>query len=262
MELSYDWTSFQKVFFPTRRMKGQVKENPPFYAILDSGTVISAFCEGESVTDWIGASKSEILARFEHREVVFFDRNQVDQWMSEIETSGHFYDQLEFLKSRALTVLDSDRAHVPKNRLARRLHRESIHSLTQRHFLLGALQGWWKTLFPRSFSLLIRIENAETFDDVLLFVKNGKFEGFQNPDTSSLDSKRKNDEAAIVKYLSERYSVPVQGIFVSGAEWEKWGGTEKPWKKIISALRNQKLRLYPFGFGLRFLLLVRSRFGL
>src|SRR4051812_10905574 len=125
MELTYDWKSFQTLFYVKKRLlpaPAQEVANSPLYLVEDQNVVICAFSEGEDFSDWVGATCDEIRAEFSHRELVFFNREAVDQWMTSSVELTHFYDQIQFLRTESKTQ----------------------EHLIHKHFLLTAIQGWWQ----------------------------------------------------------------------------------------------------------------------
>ena len=53
-------------------------------------------------------------------------------------------------------------------------------------------------------------------------IRRGRIDAFHEPDLSSMGQDRRKVPAEVVKYLSEKHLVPVQGIFVPAAEWADW----------------------------------------
>ena len=65
MELTYDWQSFQGMFYPKRRSALRLRRDVPLsgselaspaYLVTEGDTVVAAFAEGEDLSDWIGAA--------------------------------------------------------------------------------------------------------------------------------------------------------------------------------------------------------------
>ncbi len=254
MDVSCDWRGFQTLFNPQKKggaiPSGSLSGGSvagfddalrpgPAFIVTDEGRVITAFAEHEDLSEWIGLQPSEIENRVSHRELVIFDRSQVDQWMKESLGQTRFYDQVEYLRREA----------KPSNRAAARA--------TRRHFLLEALHGWWGKFLPTAFGLFIRAGEQ----DFLLVVRRGVFESFHQPDLGGLSVDRRRVPGDIVKYLSGRYFVPIQGVFVSSTEWNEWSHVSDPWKSISRSIRSNRTRLVPKRMGVRTLVGIKSVFG-
>jgi hypothetical protein len=57
MELTYDWRSFQSVFYPQKRTMNihlETQDSGVIFAVVENGTVISAYDENEDLSDFIG----------------------------------------------------------------------------------------------------------------------------------------------------------------------------------------------------------------
>jgi hypothetical protein len=61
-----------------------------------------------------------------------------------------------------------------------------------------------------------------------------------------------------VRYLSEKYLVPVQGIFVPDAEWAAWASNPHPWRVAAASIRANRAKLVPFRWGLVVLMASRA----
>src|SRR4051812_1433885 len=125
MELTYDWQSFQSVFNPTKRKsvaKALAAPSGPVFAVVDRNIVVSAYANGEDLSDWIGATQPEMASALPNRDVIAFSREQVDAWMLEALALPHSIDQIEFLRGKADLKKSGPEMEVPK------------------HFLLEAIQ--------------------------------------------------------------------------------------------------------------------------
>ncbi len=268
MDVSCDWRGFQTLFNPQKKggaiPSGSLSGGSvagfddalrpgPAFIVTDEGRVITAFAEHEDLSEWIGLQPSEIENRVSHRELVIFDRAQVDQWMKESLGQTRFYDQVEYLRREA----------KPTNR--------AVARSTRRHFLLSALHSWWGKLLPSAYGVFIRVNGRVNGgsgansgvgeQDFLLVVRRGVFESFHQPDLGGLSADRRRVAGDVVKYLSGRYFVPVQGIFVSSTEWNEWSQGSDPWKAISRSIRSNRTRLVPKRMGVRTLVGIKSVFG-
>lgn len=275
MELTYDWKIFQS-FFESKRKSGVVVLEPArsIYLVVEDEKILSIFSEGDDLSDWIGLSYLDLAAQISHRELILFNRNQVDEWNEELLSFTHFYDQNEHLKQKAIPQV-----------LARSRFKKSSKGLVlkpagsvspARHFLLEALQSWWVKVMPSAFGVFIRLENRpdrsgdlgaskSTIDrELFLIVRRGKIDLFCEPDLSALGNDRIKQSSDVVKYLSEKYLVPVQGIFLPSNQWQAWSECEDPWREVRLSLRggkNASLKLVPARLSAHLLLYLRSYIG-
>lgn len=249
MELTYDWKNFQSLFYSKRRLLGPGSESlAPIYLVIDQRVIISASAEGEDLSDWVGATYDEILLDFGHRDVILYDRAKVDQCMNQSLEFEHYYDQIQSLRQECPSQL------MTHGRF--KSHLDLIH----KHFLLFALQSWWHKVFPSSYGIYIRLDDGGGLS-LLLIMQRGRVKSFYVPDLSSMIPDRRKHPLDIVKYLSERTLVPVQGLFLSTQEWAEWSEMANPWPKIASTLKAHPNKLVPFKWGLASLIANKAYFG-
>jgi hypothetical protein len=249
MELSYDWKSFQSMFYAKRKLSAQVDSSlGPIYLVCENNIMISAFSEGQDLSDWIGATQDEVKAEFAHRELIFFEREKVDEWLSSAGDLIHFYDQIQHLRSKS------------KPNMISKSRSKNGDLLISQHFLLQSVQSWWQKLLPSTYGIYISKE-GNAGSSLLLIIQRGRVGSFHVPDLSSMIPERRKHPADRVKYISERYLIPVQGVFVTSAEWEEWSESANPWPKILAALRSNRNKLTPFSWGLTWLISLRAYFG-
>lgn len=256
MKLSYDWLGFQSVFSPTRRtsLVADPVFRHPVYFILDQGFVITGYAENEDLGDWVGCSKEDVSEHFQHREIYFFDRKTLDQHLDECVDLNHILDQRESLKTKALQTLDRGGLASKKGK------KELSRDLMRNHFLMEALTGWWSRFLPSSYVIFIRLESQNPTDFVVLF-RRGKIELFQKPLFSTLGSERVKNPKEMVKALSDKYAVPVQGIFVPESVWIAWSASSDPWKRVAQSIRKSQVRLFPFRWSFVSLIGLRAYLG-
>jgi hypothetical protein len=237
-ELTHDWQSFQGAFYPRRKMSALpsgVGASVPLYVVVDGVRVVSAYGEGEDLCDWVGKTYAELAEKMDHRKLVVFDRKQVDEWMGTAAALPHYYDQSSFFREKAAT-------------------------LRHRHFMLEALHGWWRKLFPVSYGIYLRIEGTSgaSHSDFFMVMRRGRVDSYVGLDVTDTGDRA---PAETVKALSERYILRVQGFVVSQKDWAEWSDMNYPWRKVLGALRHKSLKLVPFRWGMAFLLLIRGIFG-
>lgn len=261
MELSHDWVGFQSLFQPHRRQSTTgASGGGPIYLVVDGDVIITAYAEQEDLSDWIGGSHRELVAQHRHRPIAAFDREQADRLGQEALRAGtpqgpdaplghaQFYDQVEMLRSKSALVSPDGAAGGRKP--------EPIQ-----HFLFEAIHGWWAKVLPASYGIYLRIEGRPE-RHFLLVVRRGSFEAFHEPDLTSIGPDRRRQPADVVKYLSERYLVPVQGVLVSAADWDEWAQLRDPWGLVARSFRAERTRLVPSHLGLRSLIGARTLLGL
>jgi hypothetical protein len=235
MELTHDWKNFRNLFYSQRRVSGGAERGPtgPAYLVTEQDQVVAVFDDFEDLSEWIGAPLKSMQARMPHRQLVAFDRSQVDRWIQGATALPHFYDQVEYLKEHAKPASGGPLAF-------------------RRHFLLEALHGWWSKILPSAYGIYIRVEgeSARLEQEFLLVVRRGNFEGFIRPDIHALSPDRRSQPDAVVRYLSEKYLVPVQGIFVRSQDWHAWSHQDDPWREVARSLKKQHARLVPFRWTL------------
>lgn len=243
MELMHDWKGFQSVF-NSRAKSHLTSENlieGPIYLITEGDKIISASSEGEDLTSWVGTSCEEKIRQKNHREFFCFERKQVDQWIHESVVRPHLYDQIELLRTKAI-------------------NNQNKKLLFNKHFLLDALQGWWGKILPSSYGIYLQLSD-QTTGNFLIVIQHGSLTGYHEPDLSSLSPERKKDSAEVVRYLSEKYLVPIQGILISGREWGELVKFENPWREVAQGLRENRFQLVPFRWSLATLIATRAFFG-
>jgi hypothetical protein len=249
MELNYDWKSFQSMFYPKKRLTYSLESSPAsIYLISEGNVIISTFSEGEDLSDWIGATRDEVKAEFAHRELIFFNREEVDQWTNASVDLVHFYDQIQFLKTEVKPQL------VTKNKL------KVLEAFAPRHFFLQAIQSWWHKVLPSTYGVYISLDGVHG-SSLLLTVQRGRIDSFYVPDLSSMMQERRRHPSDIVRFISERYLIPVQGIFLTSNEWMEWSESPNPWLKIIKAVKANRYKVVPFRWGLVSLIAIRAYFG-
>ncbi len=248
MELVYDWKSFQTLFYSKKKLNSSDLQTP-VYLVCEGQVVISAFSEGQDLSEWIGATCDEVDSEFAHRELFVFDRNQVDQWMNQAVEKSHFYDQLQFLQAQSQPL----RRNRSRNKSGDLTHRK--------HFLLRSLDTWWRVLLPSHFGIYISLDQNPAAS-IFLLVQKGRVASFHVPDLSSMIPDRRRVPSDVARYISERHLVPVQGLFLSTKEWAEWSENENPWPQIAAALRSDRTKLAPFNWGIAVLIVLRAYLGI
>ena len=259
MEISYDWKSFQSFFISRKKITGRdlrfshdageglfTPAQAPVYLITHGNIIITAFSEGENLSNWSGSTFDELEARLGHREFIFFEQEKVDQWLSRSTECHHYYDQLLFLSQ------ESQPQFVTQNQ-------NRFGSVLQKHFLLNSLKSRWSFFFPVTYGVLICLDQNPA-QSLFLQVQRGKVQSFLRPDFSGVIPERRKHSADLVRHLVEHYLIPVQGFFLTSHEWNEWTESSDPWRSISSLLIRDRTKLVPFRWGLVALAFLRARF--
>jgi len=186
----------------------------------------------------VGATVVEMQKEFPHREVVLFERTEVEDWLKSGAKLTHFSAFAEMVRERATQNLTS-----------KKIARKNL--LSRDHFLLEALGGWWGKLLPSVFGLYLHLDNGEGRERTFFVIyRRGKVESYDIPDFTGFNRPAGKEREAAVKFLSERYSVTVQGLFLSESQWQIWSGDADPWKKIAKSFKENSNQLVPFKMSL------------
>ena len=235
MELNYDWKTFQRVFEPGKRgvinrsaAPGPQGEPAPVLAVVEDGLVVAAFCEREDLSEWLGQPFTDWLARFSNRHLHALPKEEFDSWIEEALDRPHFEEQGSYVREKFAKVRHG-----------------SAKGLHQDHFLLRALRGPWRKILPNAYGIYLRILGRETREIVLVF-RSGRLELFHEPELGGMNVDRRKDPLAVVKYLSEKHLVPIQGVAIKSGDWEAWS---KPginaWSHFMKALRVREAQVFP-----------------
>jgi hypothetical protein len=160
----------------------------------------------------------------------------------------HYYEQMRYFQTE------------PKPQVISQSKFKSAEFLTGSHFLLQAVQSGWQKIFPSCYGVYLRFE-GEGGDSVLIVVQRGRLTSFQVPDLSTMIPERRRHPADVVRYLSERHLMPVQGVFVKAEEWAKWSQTSNPWPEIFASLRADWTQLVPLKWGMVGMIASRGLLG-
>jgi hypothetical protein len=134
------------------------------------------------------------------------------------------------------------------------------------HFILQSIASWWGKMLPSQFGIYLRLERGagEEAGTLLMIFRKGRLAEFDSPDLSSISTERRKDLNEVVKVLRERYGVPVQAFVMDRADFSEWSEETEPsaaWKRISKALRQDRIQLVPFRFGVAAMIGARGIFG-
>jgi hypothetical protein len=255
MELNYDWKNFQSFFYVKRRLvQNDSEQNSPIYLVVDKKVIISAYSEdGGDFSDWVGATCDELIEEFPNREVILYDREKVDQSIESGSQLTHFYDQIQYFRAELKPQL------LSKSRF------KNSELVLQNHFLLQILKCWWQQILPSTYGIYICIVSdnspSKAVATLLLVVQRGRISSFYVPDLNGMVQERKQYLGDVIKHLSSKYLIPIQGIAVSQSEWAAWSDSPNPWPKIRASLKSDRNKLTPFRWSIFALINLKGRFG-
>ena len=235
MELNYDWRQFQSFFHSKRRVAAlsAVAGSGSVFLVVENEVVITAYADGEDLRDWTGARLQDLEAEMSQRERVVLSRQEMDGLILGAVQAAHFQESLDVLRQ----------------------------GRSAQHFLLEALEGWWGNVLPSSYGVLLRLE-GQTPRDLFVLFRKGKIDLFHEPDLSSLGMGRDRNLTEVVRFLSERHLVPVQGVGVAASEWDEWSFSTQPWRAVAQAIRSNRLKLVPFRWNVATLVGTRGFLGI
>lgn len=262
MELNYDWRIFQSVFYPQKRsMKTEDRHGQnhvkTVFVVTDKDRIVTVYADGENFGDYAGAPVAALKSAVGSRELVALDASKVDQWMGGASVLPHWHEQAEFLRKKI----------EPEMRSKLRSDLREQVGLAEKHFLIDALLGKWGRALPSVFGIFIRLEKApadhtippglmqalgnrcrdylDQEQDILVLVRARKLEAFYEPDLSPMGNDRRGECVEVVKYLSEKHGVPVQGISLPYIDWVSWNHVDRPWREVFRAVKSRSVRLQP-----------------
>lgn len=255
MDLNYDWKNFQSFFISKRTTQNSELEGSsrqegdasPIYVVTQGNQILVALSQGENLGSYSGVSFDELEARFPAREIILFDREKVDHWLTESSEREHYYDQILYLNTEA------------RPQFTARSKTRVFGSIFQKNFLLRVLKSRWSIFFPISYGVLICLD-GDYSQSIFLKVHRSRVQSFVKPDFSTMIPERKKVPGDLVRHLAEGELIPVQGLFFTSKDWHEWSGMEHPWEKILGALRRDRSVIAPFRWGIVFLILCKSKF--
>ena len=253
MELSVDWKVFREFFYPSRSHLEGGGTKPPLW-VVSQGSRDAVIWTSSDLMMQIprGASVDEVLGRDPSRKVIVTPRDQLHQWLMEGLDDPHVYDQILHLQLKIGASLS------PSGRRRRGIPLpEKGLAVGPQHFLLVALRGWWQRFLPINYGIYLQLEGEHPRSILLRFQRN-RLNSFHTPDLQSLPSDKRRNPAEIVHHLTERYFLPIQGIFLTREQWAGLLQTPRPWPRVLALLRRNAERLVPFRWGTVFLITLRA----
>jgi len=238
----------------------------PILCIEDRGTALALFSEGGDLSEWMGAPLDEIRGHFPSRVVITIPQSTMDSSILESLGQAHLDAQVEGWRS---TVVDQGAIFGVSKKSGKKAESNGSdqelverHLQRRRHFLLDALKdSWWTKVLPSAFGIFLRLEGGNAPKDFLLVYRKGKLEQFGAPDLTFLSSDRRKDSADVVKYLADRFMLPVQGVLVREEDWNLWSEQPSPWREIAWGVQSSRVQLVPLRWGVLSILATRGMLG-
>ncbi len=249
---THDWGLFQDFFYPSRRTS-PAGSTGPVYVVTEGSTVLTAIGEGgEDWSEWAGAPLDEVKGRYQHRELLAFDREKADGWIRESLSHARFYEQVEAIRAVAEPERESTSRHRGKG---------ALEGLFRRHFLLETFLGGWARVLPSSYGILVRIEGGREETDTLVVVRKGSLAGVLEPDLTALGAEKARLLTEVVRHVADRAGLPIQGLSLSRGEWEEWCRSPNPWRLAARAVRAGRAKLAPFRWSVALFIGLRAFLG-
>lgn len=248
MDLGQDWGALNRILYPRKKARGSSVSENVFVAHHSDRTLRVVgdrdellFSTGNPVTEALTAIGSD-------RKAVAIDVAEMDRILNaSLRTDGGIYDQVREIRE----TLTCTKGKIPA---------------LDEHFILNAIRTWWGKMLPSHFGIYLHLESSNVSEakTLLLIFRKGELAEFDVPDLSATSEERRADLSEVVKILRERHGIPVQGFSVDRADFTAWSeskNTSTTWKNISKALRQDRLQLVPFRFGIAAMMGSRGIFG-
>jgi hypothetical protein len=249
LDLGQDWDALNRTLYPRKKAKGASESNTVFIA-HHADRVLRMLGDRDELLFSTGAPVSEALnAIGAGRKPVAIDIAEMDRALAlALKSDGGIYEQVMGLRSD----LQPTKGRLPD---------------WDEHFIFSAIRSWWGKLLPSSFGIFLSLEGSDTVDSrsILLVFRKGELHEFAEPDLSAVSQERQGDLGEVVKILRERHRVPVQGFAMNRADFEEWsdaGNVSGTWKNIARGLKQNRVTLHPFRFGIAAMIGSRGIFAL
>jgi hypothetical protein len=247
MDLGQDWDVLNRTLYPRKKVKGSSESDSVFIA-HHADRVLRLVGDRDELLFSTGAPLSEAIAAIGvDREAVAIDIAEMDRVIGRtLTTEGGIYEQVRALREE----IKPSQGRLPEWR---------------EHFIFSAVRSWWGKLLPSNFGIYLQLEGSPTREttSVLLIFRKGELQEFNTPDLSAVSQERQADLDEVLKVLRDRHRVPVQGFAMNAedfAAWSEAGNTSATWRNLARALKQNRLALHPFRFGVAALIGARGIF--
>jgi hypothetical protein len=251
LELNFDWHGYRKTFgTPPLDAKSQLGVTWLVTERVGDQELIHDGLGGiKDAAEWKGRPVSEFKSQHPHERIKIVPRASLrGTLVREIEAAQHTHlgEQLSAIAQDLVkhVGISKDEIRLPS------------------HFITESFRGALGKILPSSYGLLIRQKEGDQFEDFIVLVRRGRVAAFHRPDLSFLSVERKKSEEEIVKYLSEKYLVPFQGIFVPTSVFRGWSASATPWKNMAASVRSGETTLAPFRWSVSILVGFKAALGL
>ena len=249
MDLGQDWDALNRTLYPRKKSKGSSESETVFLA-HHADRVLRVVGDKDELRFSTGTPVDETInAIGAGHKAVAIDIAEMDRALAQVlRTEGAIYEQVMALRQD----LRPSKGKLPA---------------WDEHFIFSGVRSWWGKLLPSSFAVYLHLEGNDTLEarSILLIFRKGELQEFNEPDLSAISQERQEDLAEVVKILRERHRVPVQGFALNRSDFDEWsaaGNVSGTWKNVSRALKQNRITLYPFRFGVAALLGSRGIFAL
>lgn len=227
MDLGQDWIKYRDFMNPKRRLKTPQFSNIATF-VTQGNEPVRVISDSDSLNSIQGGTLSDAMLQVEPRHgALVVDSDKLDRALYEAtKLDGFTLEQIQSVRDKVKPTFGE-------------------FQKWQEPFLVEAMHSWWGRLLPSSFGVYLSLSDNPNQSLLLLF-KKGKLENFGEPDLSSLSEERRRSTDEIVKYLTEKFSVKIQGLRLKTKDWEEVCEDAQPWKKISMLLRTDSAALVPF----------------
>ena len=236
MELTHDWKTFQSIFYTKKKFCAATPQGP-VYVIVDQKTIVSVLSESDDLGEWVGSTADDLMAEYPTRDFFLYPKDKVEEAMSHSVDMPHYYDQTQYLRREV------------KPRWSNRPKYKAQDSVHRGHFLLEAIETWWKKVFPSHYGIYLQLEGKSDPLSLLLLIQRGRINAFHVPDLSPMMKIHREQPHQVIRHLSENYMMPIQGLFLKKEEWLEWSEMSNPWSEILASIKSNRNRMVPFKWG-------------
>lgn len=227
MELGQDWIKYRDFMNPKRRLKTPKFSNQTLF-VSDNAKTVRVVSDSDNLNSSSGQLLSDAMMQTEPRHSpLVVEAERLDAALAQAaQADAYALEQVSMLRDKVKPTFGS-------------------FSQWEEPFLVEAMHSWWGRLLPSSFGVYLSLSDNPN-QSILLLFKKGRLDSFGEPDLSSLSEERRRSADEIVKYLREKFSLPVQGLRIKSQDWEAVTEDAHPWKKISQLIRSDSASLVPF----------------
>ncbi len=271
MELVYDWRSFHRFFPQVLPLKagGQGEEGAASAqqasasSAASASTIIFLLVSGNKVlAAWGGdaairaqrlATVPEWWAQYPRQRFQVLECAQVDRLLQQLLVLPNFVQQRQASEDWLLAQ--------PLEK-ARWRRGGGGGSTCRQHFLLQFLQSRFQVFLPKQYGIFLCLTpypgsiGFQCESGFFLWIQQGRVEKFFIPELDSLSLEKKKTPENVVRFLAQKYALPVQGLFVAEKHWKDWSAQPVSlllWRAISRLLKKHPETLVPAQWRLRVL---------